>query len=95
MAEESALEAGLGGDEECGALGGEGVGFVGVFGEELQAYEDVHDGGEAADGGSSGSGYFGDRFGAGVEDVEDSVANSGFEDQGGDVAPGELHDAFG
>ena len=28
VAEDSALKAGLGGDEECCALGGEGVGFV-------------------------------------------------------------------
>ena len=49
VAKDSALEAGLGGDEECSALGGEGVGFVVVLGEELQADEDVHDGGEAAD----------------------------------------------
>ncbi len=66
-----------------------------VFGEEVEAYEDVHDGGEAADGGSGGGGYFGDGLGAAVEDVEDAVADGGFEDEGGDVAPGELHDAFG
>ena len=37
VTEDSTLKAGLGGDEEGGALGGEGVGFPGVFGEEVQA----------------------------------------------------------
>ena len=66
-----------------------------VFGEEVEADEDVHDGGEAAGGGSGGCGDLGTVIGSFVEDVEDAVADGGFEDEGGDVAPGELHDAFG
>ena len=30
-----------------------------------------------------------------VENVEDSVADGGFKDEGWDVSPGHLHDAFG
>src|ERR1700727_3921502 len=48
VAEESALEAGLGADEEGAALGSETVSFVGVFGEEVEGDEGVGDGFDAA-----------------------------------------------
>src|SRR5579859_526336 len=92
VAKESTLKAGFGGDEEGSALRGEGVGLVGVLGEEVEADEGVHDGGEAADEGAGGLGYRRDGHGLLVEDIEDAVADGCFKHKGRNVAPGELHD---
>ena len=92
--DDAALEAGFAADEEERAFRGEGVEAGVVFGEEFEADEGVHDGGEAAGGGAGGGGNLGESHCAGVEDVEDVVADGGFHGEGWDVSPGELHDAF-
>ena len=94
MAEDSALEAGLGGDEECGALGSEGVGLASSLARNCRPTRAFMME-EAAGGCSGGGGDLGDGHGAAVEDVEDAVADGCFEDQRWDVAPADLHDALG
>src|ERR1017187_655917 len=92
--DKAALEGGFGADQEGGAFGSEGVAAVFVFREEIEADERVHNGREAASGGAGGLLDFPDVFRAGVEDVEDAVADGGFKNKGRDVAPCHLHDAF-
>src|ERR1017187_627975 len=92
--DKATLEGGFGADQEGGAFGSEGVASLFVFREEVEADERVHDGREAAGGGTGGLLDFRDIFGVGVEDVEDAVADRGFKNQGRHVTPCHLHNTF-
>ena len=93
MAQESALVAGPGADEEGGALRGEGIGGA-VAGQEFKSDESIEDGRQAALGGSGSDNELLHGFGTFIKDIENAVADGSLKNERRRKAPGKLKDAF-
>src|SRR5579862_5756776 len=92
--DESSHEARLAPDEKRGAFRSERELALSILCEELQSDQYVGNGGDAALRCAGGRHEFLCCFWAGVELIENVVADGGFDDEWRGVGPGELHDAF-